>query len=233
MTAGLHPPVSVPSLLSRLDPRWRLVGLLVLMLGVAGCSSLPGLGIGLLSALTLAFVARVPWRWARGQVTAALVLLALFAAPLALMGRAGEAILLVGKGTTILLLSLVLLTTAPVETTLHAAHALRVPGLLVQIALLSYRYIFLLGDELARLRIALRLRGFRNAAGWHSYRTVGNLAGTLMVRGSDRAERVAQAMRCRGFDGQFRSLTEFHTTLADVLAFALLAMLAVLVLVVG
>ena len=102
-----------------------------------------------------------------------------------------------------------MLATAPLEVTLKAAHALRVPGLLVQLALLSYRYLFVLGDELARLRVALRVRGYRHRANWHSYRTVGHVAGTLLVRGYERAERVGQAMRCRGFDGRFRSLTEF------------------------
>jgi cobalt/nickel transport system permease protein len=71
------------------------------------------------------------------------------------------------------------------------------------------------------LRIALRVRGFRNAMTAHAYRTVGQVTGTLLVRGSDRAEHVAQAMRCRGFDGRFRTLTEFRTRPADVLMFVL------------
>ena len=29
-------------------------------------------------------------------------------------------------------------------------------------------------------------------------------------------------MRCRGFDGRFRSLSDFHTTVADVLAFVVI-----------
>ena len=66
------------------------------------------------------------------------------------------------------------------------------------------------------MRIALRVRGYRNRAIAHSYRTIGHVAGTLLVRGHERAERVGQAMRCRGFDGRFRSLTAFHTTLRDV-----------------
>jgi cobalt/nickel transport system permease protein len=90
-----------------------------------------------------------------------------------------------------------------------------VPGLLVQLAMLTHRYIFVLDAELARLRTALRVRGFRNRPSRHSYRTVGHVAGTLLVRGYERAERVGQAMRCRGFDGRFRSLTEFRTTRAD------------------
>src|SRR4029077_17601964 len=106
--------------------------------------------------------------------------------------------------------------------TLKAAHALHVPGLLVQLLVLTYRYLFVLSSELARLRVALRVRGYRNRATRHSYRTVGHVAGTLLVRGYERAERVGQAMRCRGFDGRFRTLTTFHTRAADLLAFLVL-----------
>src|SRR5207237_9891052 len=103
---------------------------------------------------------------------------------------------------------------------LKPARTIGAPGLLVHLVLLSHRYVFVLGEELARLRIALRVRGFRNRAGVHSYRTIGHVAGTLLVRGHERAERVAQAMRCRGFDGRFRSLHAFRTRGADVLFFA-------------
>jgi cobalt/nickel transport system permease protein len=123
----------------------------------------------------------------------------------------------------VVVLVLVLLATAPLDALLKAAHSLRVPGLLVQLALLSYRYLLVLADELARLRVALRARGFRSRATRHAYRTAGQVAGTLLVRGHERAERVHQAMRCRGFDGRFRSLEAFHTAAADVGAFALIA----------
>jgi cobalt/nickel transport system permease protein len=46
----------------------------------------------------------------------------------------------------------------------------------------------------------------------------------LLVRGGARADRVAHAMRCRGFDGTFRTLEAGTTTRRDVLF--LLAMLA-------
>ena len=79
-------------------------------------------------------------------------------------------------------------------------------------------------DEFARLRTALRVRGFRNRADLHSYRTIGQVAGTLLVRSHERSERVGQAMRCRGFDGQFRSLTQFHTAARDVLLFLIITL---------
>ena len=85
-------------------------------------------------------------------------------------------------GGLFMLAALVVLATAPPDATLKAAHALRVPGLIIQLALLTYRYLFLLADELGRLRTALRVRGYRNRMNRHSYRTVGHVAGTLLVR---------------------------------------------------
>ncbi len=130
------------------------------------------------------------------------------------------AALFILKALAIFTLALVLTATSPMNATLPAAAALRVPGRLVHIAMLTYRYLFLFARELGRLRVAVRVRGYRNRPTMHCYRTIGNVAGTLLVRSSERAERVAQAMRCRGFDGRFRSLTEFRTRAIDVVGFA-------------
>jgi len=93
--------------------------------------------------------------------------------------------------------------------------------------MLAYRYVFVVGEEFVRLRNALRVRGFRSGANRHSYRTIGQVSGTLLVKGYERAERVGQAMRCRGFDGRFRALSSSSTSLADVLFFILVAGAAV------
>src|SRR5205085_345363 len=82
-------------------------------------------------------------------------------------------------------LALVALATAPLEVNLKAAHALHMPGLLIHLTLLAFRYLFVLGDELGRLRIAVRVRGYRNRMSRHCYRTIGHLAGTLLVRGDE------------------------------------------------
>jgi cobalt/nickel transport system permease protein len=119
-------------------------------------------------------------------------------------------------------LALVLVRTAPLAHTLTTANKLLVPGVLVQIAHLAYRYSLLFFAETRRLRIALRTRGFRARTNALTYRTLGSSAGTLLVRGGDRAERVADAMRTRGFDGRFHTLTAFRTTAWDVLGFVLL-----------
>jgi cobalt/nickel transport system permease protein len=133
-----------------------------------------------------------------------------------------RAAMLACKTLALVLLVLVLLATAPLPATFKAAQSLRVPALLVQLALLTYCYVFVLAAELGRLRVALRVRGFRNRANRHSYRTAGHLAGTLLVRGYEQAERVEQARRCRGFDGRFRTLREYQTRPADVGGFLLI-----------
>jgi cobalt/nickel transport system permease protein len=234
MTLKLDPLPGYDLPLGCLDPRWKLAGLGLAAVVAAVLQTLPTALLALTGALALLLGSRLPLRWYLARIGP----VALFLAPVAVLlpflvagdgwslgplriSRLGlvVAMLLSAKALTIVTLMLVLLATAPLDATLKAAHALHVPGLLIQLAVLSYRYVFVLADELSRLRVALRVRGYRNRATLHSYRTVGHVSGTLLVRGHERAERVGQAMRCRGFDGRFRSLASFRTSLVDVLAF--------------
>lgn len=240
MTLAFSLPPPPRSVLSRLDPRWKLASLLFVAAVVAALHTLRVASIACVAALLLAVLARLPSLWFLERLGAAALFLALFTAPLPwlLVGDGPSwaygpiqfswygvevALLLAAKAVALVTLFLILQATAPLETTLKAAHCLRIPALLVQLSLLTYRYVFVLAEELRHLRIALRVRGYRNRIRRHSYRTAGHVAATLLVRGYERAERVGQAMRCRGFNGQFRSLKNFGTHPADVMAFFLLA----------
>lgn len=220
-------PPCVESPLSRRDPRWRLFCLLAILIGLGFLRQWPTVLLGSFFAFFLAWYANMPWKWFTPRLSALAIMLALFVAPMPIFSPLPwtESLLTAGviliKALSLLTIGSVLLITAPFDTTLRAAHALYLPGLLVQLALLSYRYLFVLGDELARLRIALRVRGFRNRPNLHSYRTVASATGTLFVRGQERADRVAAAMRCRGYDGELRSLLVFQTTWIDVVFTAL------------
>lgn len=243
MTLAYAAPPNPDSMLSRLDARWRLAGLGCWVAATACLQTLPASGAALAISLLLALLARLPAHWLLGRLAGSAPFLLFFIVltpfcvrdpeplfawgPLTLSQRGLTLAALIGlKAVTILIVVLVLLATAPLHATLHAAHRLRVPGLLIQLTLLSYRYIFLIASEFDRLRTALRTRGFRNRLNMHSYRTVAHVSGTLLVRSHERAERVGQAMRCRGFAGQFRALAEFRTTAADVLVFVSLVIAA-------
>jgi cobalt/nickel transport system permease protein len=188
--------------------------------------------VAVVVAVGLCFLGRVPppVLLSRLGLLALAVLPVLVLLPLTVENGFTLAVAVAGRTVAIGALAVVLVRTAPLNHTLCAAHRLYVPGVLVQIAQLAYRYSLLLFGEARRLRIALRTRGFRTATTAHAYRTLGSSVVTLLVRGGDRAERVADAMRARGFDGTFHTLTAFRTSAWDVAGFvAAVAVFAALV----
>ena len=225
MTPAPRDPPTAESLCERWDARWKLAGLLALSVAASLLEAPGPLAVLLALTVALAVVAgRVPVAHVAGRV----LLLALPVAPLLVVlpladGRRG---LLVGATVLLRLAAigvaaLTLVRTTGFPTLLAAAQALRVPGVLVQIAQAAYRYSFVLASEARRTRVALRARGFRMRSNRRTYQTVGYGVGGLLVRSADRAETVAAAMRSRGFAGTFRTTTTFRTKPADVVAFAL------------
>jgi cobalt/nickel transport system permease protein len=234
----------VDSPAARLDARWRLAGLAIFLAASAIARTVSIATLELAISLLLVFWARVPLQWCVERVGPVLLVLvpAAVLLPISWVSSPGSiqlgffyfspemarlVALIFVKATALVLVLQVILVTAPLTTTLKAAHHLRVPGLIVQILMLSYRYVYVLGDELSRLRTALRVRGFRNRPSKHAYRTVGHLAGTLLVRGYERAERVGQAMTCRGYSGRFHALTQFRTAGTDIAFFVIFAGMSV------
>ncbi len=84
-----------------------------------------------------------------------------------------------------------------------ALHALRLPEPLVRLFTLAPGHVALIGAESQRLRAAMRARGFRPSTNRHTWHSYGNLIGMLIVRALDRARRIDEAMRLRGFTGRF------------------------------
>ncbi len=96
--------------------------------------------------------------------------------------------------------------TTPLPELMRAARFFRCPPVLVELALIMYRYIFLLLEEGGRIRTAQLSRlgyvDFRNGL-----RSSGILGGMLVLRTYDRAERSFAAMRCRGYQGALTAVT--------------------------
>ncbi|MDO8691164.1 MAG: cobalt ECF transporter T component CbiQ [Dehalococcoidia bacterium] len=103
---------------------------------------------------------------------------------------------IVGGAALVLCFSL----TMSVTELLSLASRLRLSPVLIEIASLTYRYLFLLSDEGQRIREAQLSRLGHNS--WRkSMRSYGVLAGMLMARSYDKAEGVYQAMASRGYRG--------------------------------
>ena len=238
MRLALDHPGAFASPLRGFDPRWKILSILLFAVVVAVLQNVLSALIAFALALGLAIAARLPARWYRRRLGFVALLLALLIVWLPFLepgpvwnlgplhvSQAGVllAFVVLLKAMTIVSLFLTLWATSPPGATLKAAQSMYVPATVLHLFALSYRYLHLFAEELGRMRIALRVRGYRNRSNAHSYRTIGNVAGMLLVRSYERAERVSQAMRCRGFDGCYRSLVTLRTGLHDVVSFLLMA----------
>ena len=113
------------------------------------------------------------------------------------------------------ILSLILLTsTTKMTNLLKGLEQLRMPTVIVMILSFMYRYIFVLVDEVVRMKQARDSRNFGGKRLWQ-IRTIGNMIGTLFIRSYERGERVYAAMVARGFDGHSQTLDRLSFGQAD------------------
>jgi cobalt/nickel transport system permease protein len=122
---------------------------------------------------------------------------------------------------------------------LHALRHLKVPGILVSIIAFMYRYLFVLTDEVLRLRRARDARSARLQPGkgglslLRRARTAGSMAGQLMLRSLERSDQIFNAMLARGYTGQLLTLNPHHMESKDWLAGVAGALLVAAVLAIG
>lgn len=99
--------------------------------------------------------------------------------------------------------ALLLIATTGMDRLAGALRMLKIPRIFVLQLLLTYRYISVLMEEVARTLRAYSLRapeqkGIQRSA-W------GSLAGQLILRTFDRAQRIYEAMCLRGFAGEYHT----------------------------
>jgi cobalt/nickel transport system permease protein len=216
----------------RLDPRAKLLGLLsVTVVGITTPFSLWPVWVACAAALAaIAALARVPAHtvWRRARVVLPLVLfVALFIpffrkggqewslGPFTVSEDGLTTFLSVSAKACIGTVSAVLLAaTTSFPDVLRALEALRVPRLFTLIAAFMYRYLFVVVDEVQRMRAALASRGYRPRWAWQT-RSVGRVVAALFLRTYDRGERVYLAMLARGFSGAVPQLDALAFRRAD------------------
>ena len=238
------------SFIHRLDPRTKFITTLVFILAVA--LTLPNrwqaFALYLFLIVTLIFVSRVPILYVlkRSLVIMPFVVLIAIFIPFFKEGEVAGSyniwlwqVSVTYSGLQVLwnilakawlsILSLILLTsTTKLANLLKGLEQLRMPGVMVMILSFMYRYIFVLVDEVMRMKQARDSRNFGGKRLWQ-IRTIGNMIGTLFIRSYERGERVYGAMLARGFDGKSRTLDRLNFRQADVffvIGFSLVLVLA-------
>ncbi len=206
--------------LTRIDPRAKLLIALAALVAVvtAERTFLPLLLAGL--CLGAGAVLRVPLRLAAARlaaplaVTALLVVLQAFvtgSTPLYSFTLAGWQLILKAEGlrqgtllgsrvlgalSVVFLLGLV----TPAHRIFQALRSFGISQTWLEVAILMYRYIFVLMDRTANIAAAQRLRlGYRG--GRRSLGSFAMLAGATLIHSCEQAERTGEAMRLRGYRG--------------------------------
>lgn len=119
----------------------------------------------------------------------------------AVSGGVVSMVTLMLKGVFSLMASFLLIATTPIDALCAALRKLHVPGLLVTLLLLTYRYISVMIGEVAVMTDAYHLRA-PGQKGIH-ISAWGSFLGQLLLRSMDRAEELYQSMQLRGFCGEF------------------------------
>jgi len=218
-----------------LDPRAKIVAALALIVAVVLSPAPRPLETALVAVLLFAVAALAKLPLVKVAARASLVLP--FAGAIALLApvtasgasfsAAGLAGAYAGDGWVIawsilakawlsVLVTVVLSATTPVPRLIRGLGALRVPVVFVTVFTFLHRYVDVLGDQLASLRIALDSRA-PSMGRMRRWRLYGNLAGNLLVRSYERGERINSAMLSRGFTGVLPTAETLTMRPADVL----------------
>jgi cobalt/nickel transport system permease protein len=122
---------------------------------------------------------------------------------------------LIIKCSLTVLSGLLLIATTGIEKIAVALRKLKVPKIFVTQVLLTYRYISVLLEEVERILKAYHLRAPMEKG--VSIKASGSLMGLMLLRAFDRANRVYNAMKLRGFDGEYSFGIESRLTIWSII----------------
>lgn len=227
--------------------RWRhralaekaLIGLGFLAL-VVGLPPWPGAALSGLAVLGFTFAgARVPLRLWLAAVALPLGFLATGALMLMVQvgadgialapGGAERAALLCLRAMAATFCLMFLAFTTPAAELISGLRRLRVPAEIVELALLTYRFVFLIAEEAVAMTAAQRARlGHSSRRRW--LRSTAMVIANLLPRALARARRLETGLAARGWQGEMRVLSAPVTLSRPMIALVLMVQGAILLL---
>lgn len=214
-----------------LDPRFKIIASLILVIGVVAGPPLRPAEFGLLFALLLAVtvISQVPVRW---MLSRSLIVLpiALGIAVFAPLGRATSFSVagitqayaeyswmiwsITSKSWMSAYTMLLLSATTPIPKLFEGLRVLKMPTIFITLLTFLYRFTDVFALQLKTMRQAVASRA-PELKGWRLISLYGNLAGNLFIRAYERGERIHAAMLSRGYDGVLPATGTLTATRAD------------------
>ena len=241
-----------PGLLQELDPRVKIFGALVLIIGaistrrieLTAALFLLTLPLIALSHISFGIFLKQAWvgvLWFTGFIA----LPAIFTTPGIVIAHVPvlhwpvtsqgiqTAVRLVARAETAATIALLLVLSTQWPHLLKALRVVRVPVILVTILGMTHRYIFLLLHLARDLFEARRSRQVGPLSTPQLQKLTASSAGVLMNRSLQLSEEVFLAMQSRGFNGEIYLIDDFHLRNRDGLALAFLVGIALLICITG
>lgn len=218
--------------LQRIDPRVKMLGLLLLVLAVAASHRLSVIGLVFACALLLSLSSGITLRrlclWVWMPVlffTGTIAAPAIFLTPGHVLWSAGvlnitepglrSAAFLISRAGTAATLSALLILSTPWMWVLKALRVFRCPVVLVTILGMTYRYIFVLLGTASEMLESRRSRTVGRLPDAEARRLAASSIGVLLSKSLQLSGDVHLSMQSRGFRGEVHLLDDFHVKLAD------------------
>ncbi len=96
---------------------------------------------------------------------------------------------------------LILIATTSINDLVYVMISFKIPSIIVIQIMMTYRYIRVLLEEISVMYHAYILRAPKEKG--IKLKDMGSFLGQLIIRSFDRADRIYDAMKCKGFEGSF------------------------------
>ena len=200
------------------DPRVKLGCVIGLVVVTAFMRDLASLLIILVFVTALLLLSRVPLKHLSGGIVLALPFIVFPVLAMVFTSGPMPALLMAIRIVSSILALMLLITTTPMFDLMKAMRWFHLPALLSSLILFTYRFIFVLIDEMERMKMARKARGFTGRGSLLSrdvFRTLSFTAGMVFVRSNARAMNIYNALMARGFTGEVVTLRKFKVRPAD------------------
>lgn len=234
---------SLDSAIHHLDPRAKIISFTFLIFSFAFVDDLKVASFALLFSFFVLLLSKLPIDFALKRIKIVFFLLFPLMVIMPLTMEGNELIgvipfslegfvyssLIVVRAIATVILALIMLATTRFDMTMKALYALRIPGILVQMLMFTYRYIFVITDEFTRMWKSMECKGFKLSTNLHGLSILGNILGMLIIKSYDRTSRVYQSMVSKGYDGKPKSINHFEMAAKDYVLSICMVMIAIFV----
>lgn len=218
----------------RFDPRVKLVAIISLIVTLSLIKGLMPLVIALVFIVVLQLTSRIPIKHSARIFVLSLPFIVVASGALLLTSGWMPALAMALRITSSVLALILLISTTPFFDVLWALRWFRVPYIICSLLLLTYRYIFVMMEELELMNMARRSRGFSLKGSLLSkdvFKTISFTAGMVLVRSHARSKDIYDGLVARGYHKEIRILRRPKVRPGDALL--LLLFLGVIALIVS